>query len=211
MDESGRGQRRDPGRAHTLKQRPHANFEGVLLRREAAGGGALLLKHPARETVYRYDPAAKALGEATDAEWQRAAGPVAECGKQLLRSHPDVRIDARSHRLMAGGREVSTAGRYAFTVIASPGGRWAAVVSAAGPEVFDPLPVPFFPNDYIEGQRYLELMSLPDLVRHGEPIRISHKTPMPFWSADDQFIVLLGAEFFHLSVVETGLPTASHP
>src|ERR1043165_1894647 len=70
----------------------------------------------------------------------RAAGAVAECEAQAPPPYSVLHIDPETHRLLAGSREVGTAGKTALVLRASPSGRRAAVLSATGSIVEGILP-----------------------------------------------------------------------
>ena len=173
----------------------------LLLRRETETGGALLLKRTGLEAVYRYDPQSRSIRAVTDAEWQNAGGPIARC---LDQGHV-LRRDDREHKLFAGNREIPTAGGVAIDDRRSPSGKWVAVHSAAGPVTKSIIPDGSY---VIFGQRYHEILSLPDLVRVGKPVRIpaneNRGTMQPCWSADEKFVVYTDDAFWMVAVVETG-------
>lgn len=175
----------------------------LLLRRETQTGGALLLKRTGLETVYRYDPQTRSIRAVTDTDWQNAAGPIARC---LDQGRPaGLRRDDRGHKLFAGDREILTAGGVAMDEIRSPSGKWVAIHSAAGPVTQSIIPDG---SQVIFGQRYHEILSLPDLARVGKPVRIPSepsRSPMhPCWAADEKFIVYTDDNFWMAAVVETG-------
>jgi hypothetical protein len=200
---------RRPGETYQPAPRPAGT---LMLRRESAEGGALLLRHTARDSIYRYDPAARSLTPAPADVWQRASGRVADCGGQLPPASGALMVEQKSDRLLAGGREIATAGRVPLKVLASPSGRWAAVLSAAGPRVGSDGPV--F-GSAVKGQRYHQLLSLPDAAPAGEASKLPvlrEETPLDLcWSADEQFVVYADMGFFSLAIVETGLPPSSKP
>ena len=172
----------------------------LLLRRETQTGGALLLKRTGLETVYRYDPQKRSLQAVTEVKWQNAGGPIARC---LDQGHV-LRRDDREYKLFAGDREIPTAGGVAIDDRRSPSGKWVAVHSAAGPVKASIIPDG---SKLIYGQRYHEILSLPDLARVGKPVRIPaepSRSPMhPCWSADDKFVVYADDNFWMVAVVET--------
>jgi hypothetical protein len=175
----------------------------LMLRRETQAGGALLLKRTGLETVYRYDPPSRSIRAVTDAEWQNAGGPIAKC---LDQGRPaGLRRDDREHKLFAGDREIPTAGGVAIDEKRSPSGKWVAVHSAAGPVEKSIIPDGSY---VIFGQRYHEILSLPDFVRDGNPVRIpateNRGTMQPCWSADEKFVVYSDDAFWMVAVVETG-------
>ena len=179
----------------------------LMLRRDTEAGGALLLKRNGLETVYRYDAQTRSVSAVTDAAWQKATGQISKCVDQLYVSPRSVlNRNDRDHKLFAGDREVQTAGAIVRNNLTSPSGKWAAVVSAAGPAVQSILP---FSGDLIYGQRYHEILSLPEAVRVGRPVRIpvTDKNDFlePCWSADEKFVVYTTYFFNLLVVVETGL------
>ena len=178
----------------------------LLLRRETTAGGALLLKRSDLKTVYRYDPQTRSIRAVTDVEWQNAGGQIARCSDQRRLDPAVLRRDDHTHKLFAGNREIPTAGGYAIDEMRSPSGKWVAVHSAAGPATQSIIPMG---GDVIFGQRYHELMSLPDLARVGKPVRIpsdpSRSTLHPCWTADEKLVVYADSGFWMLAVVETGL------
>lgn len=177
----------------------------LLLRRESQTDGALLLKRSRLEAVYRYDPQTRSIKAVTDGEWQNAGGQIARCLDQGRLNPAVLRRDDREHKLFAGNREIPTAGGVAIAEIRSPSGKWVAVHSAAGPVTKSIIPDGSY---VIFGQRYHEIMSLPDLVRVGKPLRIpanENRGPMrPCWSADEKFVVYTDDAFWMVAVVETG-------
>ncbi len=64
-------------------------------------------------------------------------------------------------------------------------------------------------SDLIYGQRYHEILSLPDAKRVGKPVRIPVTDRNDFldicWSADEEFVVYTTYFFNMLVVVDTGL------
>ena len=179
----------------------------LLLRRETQAGGALLLKRSDLETVYRYDSETRTVRAVSAAAWQNAGGAVSKCWDQMLAgASSPLRRDDHDHKLFVGDREVPTAGGLVRNNQTSPSGKWAAVHSAAGPAVQSILP---FTGDLIYGQRYHEILSLPDAKRVGKPVRIPVTDRNDFldicWSADEKFVVYTTYFFNMLVVVETGL------
>lgn len=183
-------------------------FEGerLMLRRETGAGGALLLKHTDLKTVYWYDLRTRALNEIGEAEWEKARGSVGHCGAQQTGATSVLRRDDRQHKLFAGEREIPTAGGIPLDELRSPSGKWIAVHSAAGPAVASILP---FSPDLALGQRYHEIMSVPDIVRVGKPVRIPvdvyYTYLHPCWSSDEKFVIYTDHGSRFLVVVETGL------
>ncbi len=179
----------------------------MMLRREAKGSGALLIKHSERATVYAYDPTKRSLAPAADGAWERAAGPVAECDAQAPPDGAVLRVDTTSHKLFAGTREVPTAGRTAIVLTASPSGRLSAALSATG-SVRGSL-MPFLGVGGASGQYMHQVLSLPEAAPVGEAVRVprlsSRDNLSACWSADEQFVVYHEILFFYLSIVETGL------
>jgi hypothetical protein len=105
-----------------LWQGESALYCQLMLRRGAEGLGALLVRHSDRSAVYVYDPAKRNLSPAPEGAWERAAGAIAECGARLGPEYPVLHIDGKTHRLLAGSREVETAGKTVLVLRASPGG-----------------------------------------------------------------------------------------
>ena len=185
----------------------HFKGDQFMLRRETNADGALLLKRSDLETVYKYDPVQRSVTAVAETEWDNASGAIAKCTDQRLADIPSVlERNDREHKLFAGKREIRTAGKIALAELTSPSGRWAAVHSAEGPAVQSILP---FTGDLIYGQRYHEILSLPDLARVGEPVRVpvnqTRSHLYPCWSADEKFVVYTDVSFWVLVVVETGL------
>jgi hypothetical protein len=180
--------------------------EQLMLRRETEAGGALLLKRTDLETVYRYDPQSRRVKAVSAGEWKTAGGAIARCSTQEWATASVLRRDDKNHRLFAGEREVPTAGGFPLVELNSPSGKWVAVYSGAGPAVSSIIPLS---PDLILGQRYHEIMSLPDVVRVGKPVRIPvehyYDYLQPCWSADDKFVVYTSSGLPILIVVETGL------
>ena len=140
------------------------NSGRLLLRRETLAGGALLLKRVDLETVYRYDPQARSLSSVTDKEWLSAGGPIGACsGAGSTPPMAPVRFDGPNYKLLIAGREASTAGKLALDYLISPTGKWVAVLSAPGPV----LPQFFWEGDHVLGQRYHQVLSVPDAVSAG--------------------------------------------
>jgi len=184
-------------------------FKGdqLMIRRETNAGGALLLKRTDLETVYKYDPVQRSVTAVAETVWDKAGGAIAKCRDQQLADIPSVLLrNDHDHKLFAGKREVRTAGGIPLAELASPSGKWAAVHSAAGPAVQSILP---FTGDLIYGQRYHEILSLPEAVRVGKPVRVplnqTRSYLSPCWSADEKFVVYTDLSFWVLVVVETGL------
>lgn len=200
---------RQPGKEYQPAPRPEGT---LMLRRESDGGGALLLKHTARDSIYLYDPRARSLTPAPADAWQHARGRVAECGKQLPPAAAVLTVEQGADRLLAGGREIATAGRVPIKVLASPSGRWAAGLSAEGPRVGSDGPV--F-GSRVKGQRYHQVLSVPDAAPAGAAVKLPflrEESPLdPCWSADEQFVVYTDMGFYSLSVVETGLSPTLNP
>ena len=187
--------------------------EQLLLRRESKDGGALLLKHSQRETLYRYELGSESLAPISETEWQRATGPVAECGKQFAPAPKMLDIDRSANKLVAPGHTLSTAGRTPLKLTASPSGKKVAVLSADGD--LRSSVVPFTGGSGASGQHYLEIMSLPQAVTLGQPGRVPHKRDydslIPCWSADEQLVVIYSSAFNYLSIIETQTVLNSKP
>jgi len=185
--------------------------EELMLRRETKEGGALLIKRTDLETVYRYDPQKRSLSSDGDAEWQKAGGPIAKCFDYLTRKPArDVVVthNEPEHQLLIGKpgalREVPTAGGYPLKNEVSPSGRWVAVLSGTGPAISSLMP---FSGDFILGQRYHEILSLPDAHQVGKPIHFPVEDIKDFfdmcWSADEEFVVHTYWLYTYLVVVPT--------
>jgi hypothetical protein len=181
--------------------------EQLMLRRDTRAERVLLLKHSHREIAYRYDQHTRDLTAVTEQEWGRAGGPIAECGKQFPPSPQVLRIDEQSHRLMAGQRQIPTAGRTALKLAASPGNHFVAVLSASGD--MQPSLLPFLGAGGAAGQHYHQIVSLPDAVVIGTALRIpvqrDNDVLETCWSADEKTIVYHDILFAYLSVVEADL------
>jgi hypothetical protein len=177
--------------------------EQLLLRRDAQADAVLLLKHSAHEGAYRYDGSTRYLTSVTDQEWIRAGGTVAECGKQFPPPPQVLRINTQTHRLMAGQRDIPTAGPTVLALTESPSHRYVAVVSASG--AAKPSLLPFL-GVATEGQRFHQLVSLPDAAVLGRAIRIpvkrSEDVLAACWSPDEKAIVYYDTVFTYVSVVE---------
>ena len=179
----------------------------LLLRRETEAGGALLLKRNDLETVYRYDPETRGVRAVSAATWEKAGGKISKCWDQMSSgSFGGLRRDDHDHKLFAGDREVPTAGGFIRNNQTSPSGKWMAVHSAAGPAEKSIIPDGSY---IIFGQRYHEILSLPDAKRVGKPVRIPVTDKNDFldicWSADEKFVVYTTYFFNMLVVVDTGL------
>lgn len=191
----------------------NAYREELMLRRETKEGGALLIKRTDLESVYRFDPQKRSLNSVGDAEWQKAGGPIAKCFDYMTpKPASDVIVthNEPKHQLLIGKpgalREVPTAGGYPLQDVISPSGRWVAVLSGTGPAVPSLLP---FSGDFIFGQRYHEVMSLPDAHQVGKPIRFPVRDIKDSfhmcWSADEEFVVHTYSSYSYLVVVPTGV------
>ena len=176
----------------------------LLLRRDPASGNSLLLKHSAHDGAYRYDARARSLSTVTEQAWLRAGGSIAECGRQMPPAPQVLAIDPKSHRLVAGTREIATTGRTVIVLTESPNHHYAAVLSADGPAPASLLPplgagVP-------TGQRFHQLFSLPDGHAIGNPMRIPVRRPdavlAACWAVEENAVVYHDILFANLSVVE---------
>src|SRR5690242_7043133 len=192
-----------------------AYTDKLLLRREKTDGGALLLKRTDVATVYRYDPQLRAVKAVDNAAWENASGDIRNCHDYVppaaySRPKPAVRafshIDVPTKRLFIDKHQVPTAARYPIQIQESPSGRWLSVVSGTGPLIAPLLPMS---GDWVLGQRYHEILSLPDGVRVGPAIRFPVRDTKDFgpmcWSADEQFLVYTSWTFQSLVVIETGV------
>ena len=186
-----------------------ALYGQIMLRREAEGSGALLVKHSDRPEVYAYDPAKRRLAPAPEGAWERAAGTITECGAQRGPDYSAMHIDGTTHRLWAGSREVATAGQTVLDLRASPSGRWVAVHSTTG-TIREGL-FPFLANGGPTGQRLHQTFTLPGAepigAAVGVPVRRGGDYLTPCWSADERFVVYHHILFSYLSVVEVDLPS----
>jgi hypothetical protein len=175
--------------------------EQLLLRRDA--NTVLLLKHSGREGAYKYDGRARSFVPVTELEWTRAAGKVAECGTQVPPPAGILRIHTQTHRLMAGQREVPTAGPTVLALIESPSRRYVAVLSTSG--AAKPSLLPFLAAG-AEGQRFHQLVSLPAGAVVEHPIRIpvarNDDVLTACWSPDEKAIVYYDVVFSRVSIVE---------
>lgn len=199
-----------PDRKYQQTPRPEGS---MMLRRETPGGGALLLRHTAREALFRYDPAGRTLAKVGAEEWERATGPVAGCDEQSSPPRSVLVMDQKADVLRtADGREVRTAGRVPLYLTASPGGKWVAVLSADGPKKGVPMP---FSADRVLGRRHHQVLSLPGATAEGAAVLLPDfgepNIPRACWSADEQFIVYHDYDFYALSVIETRLPSSPKP
>lgn len=177
--------------------------EQLLLRRAAPGDGVLLLKHSHRERVYRYDPRTRAFAPAAEQEWTRAEAPIEDCGKQVPPAPPALRIDSPTNRLMAGARAIATAGPTVLDLTMAPSARVVAVLSAARGK--QPSLLPSL-GASASGQRYHQIVSLPDAVIHGKavrvPVRRDNDVLESCWSADERAIVYYNVLFSYVAVVD---------
>ncbi|HKU78194.1 MAG TPA: hypothetical protein VJR02_30065 [Pyrinomonadaceae bacterium] len=198
--------------AWALKDFDEYHWE-FMLRRETTAGGALLIKRTDLETVYRYDPQERSLNAVGDTEWQKAGGPIAKCFDYRTRKPArDVMVtqNDRDHQLLIGKpnalREVPTAGGYPLQNEVSPSGRWVAVLSGTGPAIPSLSP---FSGEFILGQRYHEILSLPDTQQVSKPIRFPVRDIKAFfnacWSADEEFVVHTHWQYTDLVVIPTGV------
>jgi hypothetical protein len=185
----------------------------LMLRRETKDGGSLLIKLSDLETVYRYDPEKRSLNAVGDADWQKAAGPITKCfDVRTPKPSRDVVVTRNEpkHQLLIGKpgalREVPTAGGYPVEDEISPSGRWVSVLSGTGPAIAPLMP---FSGHLILGQRYHEVLSLPDTHRVSKPIRFPVAHISDFfhicWSADEEFVVHTYWQYTDLVVVPTGV------
>jgi hypothetical protein len=181
--------------------------EQIMLRRETASAGALLLKHSKRDTPYQYEIRSRTLVPISEQDWQGATGPVAECGKQFAPAPQVLDIDRASNKLVSPEGSLPTTGRIPLRLTKSPSGKKVAVLSADGN--LGSSVVPFSGGSGASGQHYLQIMSLPKVVALGQPSHIPHKRDydslIPCWSADEQFVVIYSSLFNYLSIVETQL------
>jgi hypothetical protein len=187
--------------------------EQIMVRRETRDSETLLLKHTKHDTVYRYDPAAASLTAVSEQTWKAANGPIAECGKQFPPPPNVLRIDKASNALIAGSREIPTAGRTVLKLIESPSKRWVAVVSASGP--LKPSLMPFSGGSAASGEHYHQVISLPDAVPVGKavqlPLQQDSDLLVPCWSADEKTVIYHEILFTYLAVVETRVPQPPIP
>ena len=176
--------------------------EQLLLRRDTPAN-ALLLKHSARDGAYRYDGRSRNVTPVSEQEWTRAGGAAAECGKQVPPPPQVLRIDTQTHRLMAGLRVIPTAGPTVLALTESPGHRYVAVLSTSG--AAKPSLLPFL-GAGAEGQRFHQLVSLPEAAVVGNAIRIpvnrGEDVLAACWSSDEKAVVYYDVLFAHFSVVE---------
>jgi hypothetical protein len=186
-----------------------ALYGQIMLRREAEGSGALLIKHSDRSAVYAYDPAKRSLSPAPEGAWERAAGAIAECGAQRAPEYSVLHIDGQTHKLMAGSSVVETAGKTVLDVLASPSGRRVAVLSVTG-TIREGL-LPFLANGGPTGQRLHQTFTLTEAQPVGATVRLpvlrGRDYLTPCWSADEQFVVYHHILFHYLSVVEADPPS----
>lgn len=178
--------------------------EQLLLRRD---GQALLLKHSNRDGAYRYDPRTRRLTLVTQQDWDRPSGPVAECNGQFPPTPQVLRIDQQSHKLIAGTRAIPIAGNTALALTESPDHHFVAVLSTSGRPQRSLLP--FLGGGGATGQRYHQVVSLPDVVVTGKTVRIPVERDESIlgicWSAEQDAIVYYDILFAHVSVVEVDL------
>ena len=178
--------------------------EQLLLRRDLDADHMLLLKHSGHDGVYGYDRGTRSLTPLTELEWYSAGGPIAECGSQAPPATQVLRIDQQSHRLIAGSREIPTAGSTVVAITESPSHRFAAVLSAAGPA--QPSLLPFLGAGGASGQRIHQVVSLPGAVVVGNPVRVpvrrNEDVLTACWSADEKAVVYHDVSFAHVSIVE---------
>lgn len=181
----------------------------IMLRREADGSGALLVKHSQRPEVYAYDPERRSLAPAAQGAWERATGTIVECEKPFSPIEPGLRIDGKTHKLMAGSREVETAGKTPLAVTNSPSGRLVAVHSSTGAMTEGILPA--LAGGHPTGQRLHQTFVLPEAKPVGPTVRIPvHSDSQhfrPCWSADERFVIYHDILFYYLSVVEVDPPS----
>ncbi len=116
-----------------------------------------------------------------------------------------VRFDGPNYKVFIGDHQASTAGKLALRYLISPTGKWVAVLSAPGPV----LPQLFFEGDRVLGQRYHQVLSVPDAVSAGRSTRIpilsTDTTLRLCWFPDEKLVVYTDADFSSLVVVDTML------
>jgi len=186
-----------------------------MLRRETEAGGALLIKRPDFETVYRYDPQTRRIGPVSDSEWLNSTGPITNSFDYFTRKPvsdaPSITTNEPEHKLLIGKpgawRELPTAGGYPLAHKESPSGRWVAVLSGRGPAI--PPLLPLIGGYWILGQRYHEIMSTSDGTPVGKAIKFPVDDTKAFfhmcWSADEEFVVHTYWLYTYLVVVPTGV------
>jgi hypothetical protein len=191
------------GAADTLPLLPTPAWgrPGALELRRDAGDGLLLRRREG--AVYRYDPRTRTLTLADDAAWQASDRPVADCERQVPAAA--LRIDAASGKVAtADGRALATGGTSATVMRQSPGGRYVAVVSAAGR---GGSVVPFLGRGQ-RGPWYHDLFRLPNVERLGGSLRLPFadrtSAVVVCWSADDAYLVFADALLQGAAIVRVG-------
>ena len=176
----------------------------LMLRSDINGTQSLLLKHSEREVIYRYDPGIQSLSQVTEGVWQGATGPITDCQSQFPPSPLELDIE-KSGQLHVAGRKIATAGSTVLSLLASPTSKKVAVLSAEGPKK-EPI-FPFLGGGGASGQRYHQIIHLPDATLLGDPVRL----PAEFqkddvinicWSPEEKYVVYTDIFFFHLSIVD---------
>jgi hypothetical protein len=179
----------------------------LLMRRELPEGGSLLITTELDEIAYRYDPTHGSLSPVAKQAWHEAHGDVGSlCNIATTVEAGSLKIRIFRGKLTADERSVGTAGDVVMAYVPSPDLRYVAVLSAEDrfrmPSLFPALGGDTGPPT---GQRYHEILRVPELTRVGEAVPVGIMTPTAkvCWSPDARFVLYMDIHVTQIVVVPT--------
>lgn len=162
-------------------------------------GSKLFLKHGYGTVIYLYDSSARTISEATESDWLKASGEIANCWSQLggdynrkvkFKTYPD-------YAAVLNGKKIDTYGHYVLSAKESPTHSLVASLSAYGPQFapsnFSVIPFLGGREAVVKGQKYVEIFNIKSGKFIKEPVRVTGggaNLDYRFcWSADEKYLV----------------------
>lgn len=183
----------------------------ILLRSDSTGKN-LLLKHRYGTSVYVYDSASRTITLASEEDWSASMASIANCTSQIPGDYGRGinYSETPKYEITLDGKRLRAYGDYALRVLASPTGKYTAILSAYGPfEQPKPgLSMGFESDPIVRGRRYLQILRLENGEYIQEPVRLEQSIGeydfVLCWSDDEKYVIAY-KPFENFSVIDTSI------
>jgi len=162
--------------------------------------------------VYRYTPGSDHLEVLATGAWDEAPTEVCQCEVQDLASIAPLEL--KSHALRFQDRVVTTAGQHVIQAVASPSGRYVAVLSGAG-RLHVQQDLVFGSGVWATGQYFVEILDRLSAAAVGPavPVQVTTQRATRYlcWSCDERYVLSVHCFFVNVCIVETKLSEGNQP